>query len=87
MADIGITGAGIVAAGWAGRKLLGPLFDEIAEDWRKRYSDRRIANLNRIGQKAQEKLGGSIDEPGQVPPRLAVAVMESGSWCDAGGHV
>jgi hypothetical protein len=83
VADIGITGAGIVAAGWAGRKLLGPLFDEIADDWRQRYSYRRQTNLNRIGRRAQAKLGESINEPGEVAPRLAVAVMESGSWCDA----
>jgi hypothetical protein len=82
MADIGFGSAGIVAAGWAGRKLVGPLFDEIAEDWRHRYSERRMRNLNRIGRIAQAKLGSEIDDRGQVPPRVLLRVMEEGSWCD-----
>ena len=76
-------GDAVISAGWAGRKLLGPLFDEIAEDWRQRYSEHRLRNLDRIGQKAQAKLGGSIDDEGEVPPRIAAVVMDSGSWCDA----
>jgi hypothetical protein len=81
--DLGIQGGALISAGWAGRKLLGPLFDEIAEDWRRRYSDHRLRNLNRIGQKAQAKLGDSINDDGEVPPRIAAVVMDSGSWCDA----
>lgn len=82
MEELGYTGAGLVATGWAGRKMLGPVLDEIGKDLRERYSDRRMHNLNRIGQKAQAKLGDSINEPGEVHPRLAVAVLEDGSWCD-----
>jgi hypothetical protein len=81
--DLGWQGSALISAGWAGRKLLGPLFDEIAEDWRQRYSEHRLRNLNRIGQKAQAKLGDSIDDEGEVPPRIAAVVMDSGSWCDA----
>lgn len=81
MAEIG-TGI-VIAAGWTGRKLLGPLFDEIADDWRQRFSDRRKENLNRIGRIAEAKLGSAIDEEGEVPPRVALRVLDEGSWCDA----
>lgn len=82
MTEVGLGGAAIVATGWAGRKLLGPLFDEIAQDWRSRYSASRAENLVRIGKNAEAKLGSAIDEEGQVPPRVAAKVMEEGSWCD-----
>ena len=42
--DLGWQGGAPISAGWAGPKLLGPLFDEIAEDWRQRYSEHRLRN-------------------------------------------
>jgi hypothetical protein len=83
MSEVEIVGGAVVFAGWAGRKLLGPLFDEIAEDWRNRYSDYRIGNLNRIGRNAQAKVGGEIEADGVVPTRVALRLMEEGSWCEA----
>jgi len=53
--EVGAASAGLIESGWAGRKLVGPLFDEIAEDWRQRYSDRRIRNLVRIGRNARRR--------------------------------
>lgn len=68
MTEIGVTSGAIIASGWAGRKLLGPLFDEMADDWRARYSVRRARNLTRIGRNAELKLGSRIEEAGEVPP-------------------
>ena len=82
MADIGATGGALIAAGWAGRKLIGPLFDEIAEGWRADYSTRRLKNVNAIGRVAQAKLANRLAETGSVPPRVANRILEEGSWSD-----
>jgi hypothetical protein len=70
------------ATAWAGRKLLGPLFDEMAEDLRQRYADRRARNVLRIISSAAAKSGRALDDPGTVPPRLLGLLLDEGSWCE-----
>jgi hypothetical protein len=73
---------GLVFVGWAGRRVLGPTFDQIGEDLRVRYSGFRAGNAAQIGRNAQAKLGSHADEPGSVPPRVVYKILEEGSWCD-----
>jgi hypothetical protein len=76
------TVTGSKAVGWAGEKLLGPVFDEMGQALRERYSDRRKRNFERMGRNAEKKLGPAVDEPGEVSPRVALKVLEDGSLCD-----
>lgn len=62
-------------------KLLGPTADYLGiglRDW----AEKRIQNAGRIFEKAAEKLGDKIDEPGTVPPRVLKEVLNEGSYCD-----
>ena len=83
MAEIGIGAAGTTAGLWAGRKVVGPVLDEIGQDLRTRYSERRSQNTERILKIAHAKLGPAADEDGSVAPRAALRIVEEGSWCDA----
>jgi hypothetical protein len=79
---LSIEGAAVAALGWAGTRLLGPTFEEIGMDIKGRYSDRRVGNFVRIGRNAEAKAGASLIEPGEVSPRVAMKILEEGSWCD-----
>ncbi len=81
--EMGAEAGAVVFAGWVGRKVLGPTLDQIGDDLRDRYSGFRAENAARIGRNAQAKLGDAADEEGTVPPRVALQVLEEGSWCDA----
>lgn len=70
------------SSAWVGRKLLGPLFDEIAQDLRQRYADRRAQNTQRILESGARRLGTKLEEPGTLPPRLLGLLLDEGSWCD-----
>ncbi len=67
---------------WAGKKLLGPLLDDIAEGWRQRHEEYRRQNFDRILEKAARKAGNAILSDGAVPPRVAAHVFDEGSWCE-----
>lgn len=79
---VGMMIGGGGSVGWAGKKLLGPLFDEVAEGWRERYSERRRRNLANILQKAEHKAGDRLDDELEVSGRIANRVIEDGSWCE-----
>jgi hypothetical protein len=62
-------------------KLLGPTAEYLGDGLRE-FTKRRAENINRIFQKASEKLGSRIDTPGEVPPRVLKVVLNEGSFCD-----
>ena len=72
-----------VPAYWAARKILGPTFDQIGIDIRDKYSDRRIRNTQNILQALNRKAARNGETTGSIPPRIAMKVLEEGSWCDA----
>ena len=78
-----VTGTTAVALGWAGRKVIGPVLDQIGDDLADRYSDYRANNARRICETAERKLGDRASEEGQVPPRVVKAVLDEGSWSEA----
>lgn len=62
-------------------KLLGPTADYVGVGL-KNWSEKRVHNAQRIFEKATEKLGDKINEPGSVPPRVLKEVLDEGSYCD-----
>src|SRR6185295_7148801 len=81
---------GIAAAGKALSKptkdgllhrVLGPPADALGETLA-RWVDFRTANVGRVLDAADRKLGNRGDGPGQVSPRVASQVLEEGSYCD-----
>ena len=48
----------------------------------KNWAEKRVTNASRIFEKAAEKLGSRIDEPGAVPPRVLKEILDEGSYCD-----
>jgi hypothetical protein len=75
-----ILGSAIGGAKLVG-KLLGPTADYLGSGLRN-WAEKRVQNASRIFEKAAEKLGDKIDEPGAVPPRVLKEVLEEGSYCD-----
>jgi hypothetical protein len=62
-------------------KVLGPTADYVGNELQS-WTQRRLANVQRIFSKAEERLGDQLDEPGQVPPRVLKEVLEEGSYLD-----
>lgn len=62
-------------------RVLGPSMDVLGDAFG-RWTEKRTANVGRIAEKAERKLGGRIHEDADVPPRVAARVLEDGSWCD-----
>lgn len=76
MEAIALLGPGLLAA-----KVLGPTADYIGEgikDW----TERGTGNLGRVFAKAGRKLGGRLDEPGGVPPRVLKGILEEGQFAE-----
>jgi hypothetical protein len=71
-------GAGAASRGLA--KLLGPATGEVAEGLR-RWTAYRVGNVERVVNNASAKIQDP-DEPGQVPPRVAMRIFEEGSYSD-----
>jgi hypothetical protein len=74
-------------AGWSGAsaltawKVFGPsilAFGSNAGVWTQRWS----ANLFRIAERAEAKLGDESDAPGEVSPRILQRLVNDGAWCD-----
>ncbi|HEX3249643.1 MAG TPA: hypothetical protein VHS05_09455 [Pyrinomonadaceae bacterium] len=60
---------------------MGPTADYVGiglQNW----AEKRVKNASRIFEKAAQKLGPKIDEPGAVPPRILKDVLQEGSYCD-----
>jgi len=62
-------------------KLLGPTADYVGGGL-KNWAEKRVKNVSRIFEKATEKLGEKINEPGSVPPRVLKEILNEGSYCD-----
>ena len=62
-------------------KLLGPTLDYFGKEIES-FAKKRTENIGRIFQKAIDKLGPKIDEPGQVNPKLLKGLILDGSFCD-----
>lgn len=77
-------GLGLIAA-YLGKdglqKLLGPTADYLGSELQE-LTKKRIENIGKIFRKAEEKLGDSLDSPGQVPPKVLKTVINEGSYCD-----
>jgi hypothetical protein len=69
------TGAEIV------KKILGPTADYLGVGL-KNWTEKRVNNVGRIVNKAQQKLGSRIDDPGSVPPKVLKAILDDGSFCE-----
>lgn len=82
--DIG-TGLTVLGSAIGGAKLveriLGPTADYVGVGL-KNWTDKRIRNTGRIFEKAAEKLGAKINDPGAVPPKVLKEILEEGSYCD-----
>ena len=79
---IGSGALAAVPAYWAARRILGPTFDQIGMDLRDRYSEGRIRNTQRILEAMNRKTESANSVTGTIPPRVVMAVLEQGSWCD-----
>jgi hypothetical protein len=77
------TGLAFLGGAKVAEKILGPTADYFGQHLRD-WTAKRVENAKSIFQKAQAKLGSSIEEPGAVPPRIAHQVIEVGSMCDDG---
>jgi len=62
-------------------KLLGPSLDYFGKELES-FAKKRAENIGKIFQKAIDKLGPKIDEPGQVHPKLLKGLILDGSFCD-----
>jgi hypothetical protein len=56
-------------------KLLGPTADYLGTGIRS-WTERSVANVGRVFQKAAERLGDRIEKPGSVPPKVLKNVLE-----------
>ena len=81
-------GKGIVAVGFVldiGKDLivrvLGPSADYLGRELQS-WTEKRLANLKRIFESANRKLGEGVDPNGSVPPRVLKGVVLDGSFCD-----
>ncbi|HEY9471094.1 MAG TPA: hypothetical protein VIQ76_15925 [Propionibacteriaceae bacterium] len=62
-------------------KILGPTAEYVGvglKDW----TERSVNNVGRVFEKAQEKLGSRIDQPGSVPPKVLKKVLEEASFSE-----
>lgn len=62
-------------------KVLGPTADYVGSELQG-WTRRRIQNVQRIFERAEQRLGEKLDEPGAVPPRVLREMLEQGSYWD-----
>lgn len=70
------------ALGWAGKRLLGPLFDEVGKDVKERYSTYRSNNLHRMAENAAAKGSSALGAGYEPSPRVVSRIVEDGSWAE-----
>lgn len=63
------------------QKLLGPTADYLGAGIRD-FTKKRVENIGRIFQKADERLGEKRETPGSVPPKVLKTVINDGSYND-----
>lgn len=62
-------------------KILGPTSEYIGEQL-KEWTVKKVTNTANIFKNAEKKLGGKINEPGKVPPKILKSILEDGAWCE-----
>jgi hypothetical protein len=63
-------------------KILGPTADYVG-DGVQQWTERRVANVHRIFENAEEKLGPEeLEKPGSVPPRVLKGILDEGQFVD-----
>lgn len=80
MADIGPEAAAVASGALVLRQLFGPSVREVGEAMR-RWTELRLRNVGRVVENAAEKLGDP-DEAGEVNTRVAMHILEEGSYSD-----
>lgn len=77
-------GIGVVAA-YVGKdivlKILGPTADYLGGELRE-FTQRRMENIGRIFSNAEKKLGGKLNSPGEVPPKVLKTIINEGSYAN-----
>ena len=61
-------------------KILGPTAEYLG-DGLKAFTEKRVENVRRIFESAQQKLGPELEIEGQVPPKVLRDILEDGSYC------
>jgi hypothetical protein len=67
--------------GATGVKVLGPTASYVGEGI-KEWTERRVANVQRVFKSAEDKLGAELDRPGAVPPRVLKAVLDQAQFAE-----
>jgi len=62
-------------------KLLGPTAEYLGDGLRS-WTEKRVINTQRIFTQATKLLGGRIESPGAVPPKVLKGILDDGSYCD-----
>jgi hypothetical protein len=75
------TTAEAAAAYQAAKRVLGPTADYLGESL-KAWTERRVHNVRRIFEKAEERMSDEQKENGAVPPRVLSGILDDGSFCD-----
>ncbi len=63
------------------QKLLGPTADYLGAGIRD-FTKKRVENIGRIFQKADERLGEKRETPGSIPPKVLKIIINDGSYND-----
>ena len=80
MTDLTTIGVSIVSTPLV-LKLLGPTADYLGGEV-KEFTEKRLRNINTIISNAVGKLGGRIEDPGRVPPKVLKGIVNDGSYSD-----
>jgi hypothetical protein len=81
MVDTG-TGLSLLAPSAFLLKILGPTADYLGNEVQQ-WTARRVENVNRVFEKAGEKIGPEgLETPGSVPPKVLKGVLEEASFCE-----
>lgn len=80
-------GTGLAALGTAqvSKEMLGKMLGPTAEyigDGVRSWTERRVANAQRVFSTASNRLGPALDQPGTVPPRVLKAILEEAQFAD-----
>jgi hypothetical protein len=62
-------------------KMLGPTADYIGDGVRA-WTEKRVANVQRVFARAHAQLGDQIEQPGAIPPRVLGTVLQEAQFAD-----
>jgi hypothetical protein len=83
MDPITIAGGGLAVLGSKEviGKLLGPTAEYLGAELRT-YTEKGVTNLRRIFEHGVRRAGASLEEPGQVPPKVLKNILTEGYFCE-----